>query len=127
MRIRVPLDSRPNLRNILDKLIRYKKVIDVPNSVTYLPNFMKALKHLIRIKAKGIYNVVNQGGLRYPALMEVYKKYKPGFSYRKVDFRELGLVMTNLILSTDKLENTGFKVRNINQVLDECVKHYLKY
>ena len=115
------------MRNILDKLIRYKKVIDVPNSVTYLPNFMKALKHLIRIKAKGIYNVVNQGGLRYPALMEVYKKYKPGFSYRKVDFRELGLVMTNLILSTDKLENTGFKVRNINQVLDECVKHYLKY
>ncbi|MCX5712633.1 MAG: sugar nucleotide-binding protein [Candidatus Omnitrophica bacterium] len=127
LRIRVPLDDRPESRNILDKLIRYKKVIDVPNSVTYLPDFMKALKHLIRVRAKGVFNVVNRGGLRYPALMDVYKKYRPGFSYRKIGFKELGLVRTNLVLSTEKLEKTGFKIRNINQVLDECVKNYLKY
>ena len=39
-----------------------------------MPDFAKAVKHLINVEAKGIYNVVNKGGLRYPELLDVYKK-----------------------------------------------------
>lgn len=126
-RVRIPLDDRPHPKNILDKLINYKKVIDVQNSVTYVPDFIKALKHLIAIDATGIYNVVNSGGLEYPKLMQVYNKYVPNFEYKTIKLDELNLVRTNLILSTEKLERSGFKVRNINEVLEECVKNYLKY
>ncbi|MDP2941082.1 MAG: sugar nucleotide-binding protein [Candidatus Omnitrophota bacterium] len=126
-RIRIPLDDRPHPRNILTKLIEYKKVIDLPNSVTYLPDFFAALKHLIKIDARGIYNLVNDGPLRFPQLMEVYKKYNPGFSYEVIDFKQLNLSRTNLILSTEKLKNSGFKVRPIEEVLEECVQSYLKY
>jgi len=127
VRIRIPLDNRPHPRNILTKLINYKKVIDIPNSVTYIPDFIKALKHLIEINAKGIYNVVNKGALRYPELLDVYKKYVPDFEYTIIDYKELNLVRTNLILSTKKLEKTGFKIRDIKEVLEECVKTYIKY
>lgn len=127
IRIRIPLDNRPHPRNILTKLINYKKVIDIPNSVTYIPDFIHALSHLIEINATGIYNVVVKDALRYPELMELYQKYSPGFKYETIDFKKLNQVRTNLILSTKKLENTGFKVRNIQQVLEECVKEYLKY
>jgi 3,5-epimerase/4-reductase len=127
IRIRVPLDNRPHPRNILSKLIKFKKVIDIPNSITYIPDFVKALKHLIRIRARGIYNVVNKGALRYPELMEVYKNHIPDFEYKVVDYKKLGLVRTNLILSTKKLEKTGFKLRNIHEVLEECVQDYIKY
>jgi len=127
IRIRIPLDVRPHQRNILTKLIHYKKVIDIPNSVTYIPDFIKALKYLIEIDAKGIYNVVNEGGLRYPELLEVYKKYVPDYFYEIVN---LNLVLkaprTNLILSTDKLKKAGFKVRKISEVLEECVQDYVK-
>lgn len=126
-RIRVPLDDRPCPKNLIDKLVGYKKVIDLPNSVTYIPDFIRALKHLIEIDAKGIYNVVNRGGLKYPELLEVYKKYVPGFNYEIVSAQSLKLVRTNLILSTEKLESSGFKVRDIHEVLEECVKGYLKY
>jgi len=126
-RVRVPLDNRPHARNILDKLVQYKKVIDVPNSITYIPDFIKALKHLIQVGAKGIYNTVNEGGLRYQDLMEVYKKYVPDFKYEVIDYKKLNLIRTNLILSTKKLEDSGFKVRSIQEVLEECVKDYLKY
>ncbi len=126
LRIRIPLDTKPHHKNILDKLIRCKKVIDVRNSVTYIPDFIKAVRHLIRINARGIFNVVNKGGLRYPKLMSVYAKYVQGFSYEVINFRELNSIRTNLILSTNKLEKTGFKVRQINSVLEECVKKYLK-
>ena len=147
-RIRIPLLNEPHPKNILDKLIKYGKVITLKNSVTYIPDFIRALKHLIKIDAKGIYNVVNKGGLSYPKLMEVYKKYVfshcepktafrhceprrgaaiPSFNYKTIDFRKLGLTRTNLLMSTRKLEQTGFKVRPIDSVLEECVKDYLKY
>lgn len=124
-RIRMPLDDRPHPRNILTKLVNIKKVIDLPNSITYIPDFIKALKHLINIDANGIYNVVNRGALKYPELMSMYKKYVPEFNYETVDFRKLNLVRTNLILSTQRLEKSGFKLRGIDEVLEECVKNYL--
>ena len=127
VRIRIPLDNRPHPRNILTKLINYKKAIDTPNSITYIPDFINALKHLIQIEANGIYNVVNKGALTYPALLEIYKKYSPGFQYQVINYKDLNLVRTNLILSTKKLEQTGFKVRDIKEVLEECVQEYLKY
>ncbi len=125
-RIRIPLLNARHPKNVLDKLIRYKKVIDIANSVTYIPDFIRAIKHLIRIDARGVYNVVNKGGLRYPRLMDVYKKYVPSFKFKTVPVKSLGLERTNLILSAGKLEKTGFKIRNINSVLEECVKEYLK-
>ncbi len=125
-RIRIPLLNARHPKNVLDKLIKYKKVIDIANSITYIPDFIRAIKHLIKIDARGVYNVVNKGGLRYPELMRVYQKYVPEFKFKVIALKKLGLTRTNLILSTNKLEKTGFKVRNINSVLEECVKEYLK-
>ena len=125
-RIRIPLLNAKHPKNILDKLIKYKQVIDIPNSVTYIPDFIQAIKHLIKIDACGIYNAVNKGGLRYPKLMKIYQKYVPGFRYTVIDLGKLGLVRTNLLLSIAKLEKSGFKARSINSILEECVKEYLK-
>ncbi len=127
LRIRIPLLNQPHPKNLLDKLIKYKKVIDVPNSVTYIPDFVSAVKYLIGIGAKGVYNVVNKGGLCYPNLMRLYQKYVPDFKFDVISLKKLSLVRTNLLLSTKKLEKTGFKVRDINTILEECVKEYLKY
>jgi len=126
VRIRIPLDNRPSPKNTLDKLIRYKQIIDIKNSVTYLPDLMKAIRHLIKINARGIYNVVNKGGLNYADLLDVYTKYSPGYKYEVVPFNKLHLVRTNLLMSCGKLEKSGFKMRNINSVLEECVKNYVR-
>ncbi len=125
-RVRIPLDNRSHPKNILNKLIQYKTVIDIPNSVTYIPDFVKMIKHLIRKDARGIFNTVNKGALRYPVLMDIYKKYVPSFKYSLLPLRQLNLKRTNLVLSTAKLEKTGFKVRPIEDVLEECVKEYVK-
>lgn len=124
-RIRIPLDNKPHPKNILTKLINYKKAIDIPNSVTYIPDFINALDHLMKINARGIYNLVNRGGLRYPSLLNIYKKYVPEFKYKVIDYKQLNLIRTNLILSTEKLEKTKFDTRDINDVLEECVRGYL--
>jgi len=126
LRIRIPLDNRPHPKNILTKLLNFKKVIDIDNSVTYLPDFVKMVSHLLSIDAQGIYNAVNKGGLRYSQLLDTYKKYKPEFTYSTMSTSELKTPRTNVVLSTEKLEKTGFVVRPITEVLDECVKSYLQ-
>ncbi len=125
-RIRIPLDDRPHPRNILDKLVKYRHVINLPNSLTYIPDFLAALKHLLKVNARGVYNIVNKGGVRYPELLDVYKKYVPDFKYSVIAYKKLKLKRTNLILSVRKLEGTGFKVRDIHKILEECVSRYVK-
>lgn len=125
VRVRIPLDDRPGRKNIIDKLVKYGKVIDVPNSVTYVPDFVEMVRHLIAVKANGIFNTVNKGGLYYRDLMETYRKYVPDFAYKVIPLSSLKLKRTNLLLSTKKLEATGFKVRPIKSVLDECIQRYI--
>lgn len=127
LRIRIPLDNRPHPRNILTKLLSFQKVITLANSVTYIPDFIDALKHLIKTDARGLYNVVNEGGLKYPDLLDIYKKYVPDFKYEVLDHKKLGLVRTNLLMSSKKLARAGYRMRSIGKVLEECVKDYLKY
>lgn len=126
LRIRVPLDIYPHPRNLLTKLIKYKKVISEPNSVTYIPDFIKALEHLLKIKAKGTFNVAVKGGLRYKQLLEAYQLHVPGFKFTKTSLKKLGLARTSLVLSTKKLEKTGFAVRGPEDILNECVGKYLR-
>jgi len=127
LRIRVPLDNRPHPKNLLTKLINYKRAIDLPNSVTYIPDFIEALKHLINTEASGIYNIVAEGALRYPELLAAYNKYALDFKYETIDYKALNLKRTNVVLSTAKLQKSGFRVREIKDIVEECVKEYVKY
>ena len=127
LRIRIPLNFQPHPKNLLTKLIKYQRIIDAPNSVTYIPDFMRALKHLISINAYGTYNIVLKGGLSYPSLMAAYKKLNPKYEYKIISYKKLKLNRTNLILSTRKLEKTGFKVRTPVEVIKKCVAEYVKY
>ena len=95
--------------------------------MTYLPDFIEALKHLILNDARGIYNVVNKGGLRYPELLRVYQRHVPGYTFETIDAKKLNLVRTNILLSTKKLEKAGYRIRDIKEVYEECVENYLKY
>lgn len=126
IRIRIPLNTEPHSKNLLTKLIKYKKIIDAPNSVTYIPDFIKALKHLIHINAHGTYNIVLKGGVDYPKLMKAYQELVPAFQYDVIDLKDLNLKRTNLVLSTRKLEKTGFKVRTLDEVIKECLDEYVK-
>jgi hypothetical protein len=124
LRPRIPLDNKPHQRNILTKLIRYGKVIDEPNSVTYLPDFICAVEALLREDAWGVFNVVNDGTLRYPDLMDVYKAYRPDFKYEITTLKDLGITRTNVILDNAKVSKY-WTARNINWVLDDCVREYV--
>lgn len=125
LRIRIPLDIKPHPKNLLTKLIKYKRIIGTPNSVTYIPDMVAALVGLINKEASGIFNVVTAGDCKYWDLLDIYKKYVSGFDYEKIKYKSLGKVRTNLILSTEKLEGMDIPVRNIKEIYEECVSNYV--
>lgn len=125
LRVHMPLDFIPHPKNLLSKLLTYSSVIDVPNSVTYVPDFLEAAKQLLKEDAEGIYNIVTYGELRFKELLEEYRKFNPNHAYAIMDVSELKKEVSNVVLSSDKIEEFGIKVRDIHEILPECVQQYV--
>ena len=125
LRIRLPLDNRPASKNVLTKVLKFTKIIDTPNSITYIPDFIYALKYLIKTDARGLFNVTNKGTLTYPDILKIYRRYRPEFQYEVMSHKGLTIKRTNLIMTSRKLEQAGFKMRSVRDILEECVKEYV--
>lgn len=125
-RIRVPLDDRPHPRNILTKLLTFKRIIDVKNSITYIPDMLKCLNYLIEAKASGIYNVVADGAIRYTEILRAYEMVSGTIiPYKIIPVNQLGLFRTNVILDTFNLRLAGYDPVNIYDILVDCIRSYV--
>ena len=63
-RLRIPFDQFDGPRNYLSKLLRYERLLEARNSLTYLPEFATAvLDCLLKQVSFGIYNVTNPGSI----------------------------------------------------------------
>jgi 3,5-epimerase/4-reductase len=132
LRIRMPIDGKPHERNLIDKLSKFKKVIDIPNSMTTIPHFLDAMWTLIDKKRTGIYNIVNPGTISAARIMEMYKELvDPNhtfeiFSKEELDRITMG-IRSNCVLNSDKLESEGIKMPQIQKAIRECLLEYKKY
>lgn len=128
LRIRMPIDNRPSQKNLITKLINYKRVINIPNSVTYIPDLAKITKILIQRKETGIFNVVNDGSIAHKEILEMYRNIvDPKFDMPIfIPLEELGTKAprSNCTLSAEKLENIGIKMNKTKDVIKECMEEY---
>lgn len=110
LRIRMPILSKPNPRNFIDKIAKYSHVINEGNSVTVVDDMLDAMKILIEQKATGIMNMVNPGVLYHHDMLALYKEVvEPNHSFTPISMEELTQKFTcagrsNCVLSGEKLE-----------------------
>jgi len=95
LRIRMPIDNIDHERNLINKLKNYNSVIDIPNSMTYVPDFLKVLGILLSKKAIGVYNVVNPGSI---SALDIVSAYKENIN-RAHNFEVMSLEELNRITS----------------------------
>ena len=131
MRIRMPLDSVPSPRNLIDKLKGYKKVLVVPNSITVVDDFLRIAKILMDEKSTGIYNIVNKHPITHDKLLELYREAGGNVQeYETISASQLDAMTlarrSNCILSTEKLEKLDIYVPNSLDSARECLKSYVK-
>lgn len=131
LRIRMPIDDIPSPRNLIDKLIGYKQVINIPNSITYIPDFIDIAKKLMDTHENGIFNITNNGTITHKEILEMYKNIVDP-SYEMPEFIPIEKLDTiakrsNCILYNARLEGKGIEVRHVLEAMEICMKGYAKY
>ena len=129
IRIRIPLDDIPSDRNVINKIIKYAKIVEIENSITYLPDLMRVTDKLIDSRAVGIYNVVNKGAVKYSFVLDKYKEIvNPEHTYELFTPAELDAATTakrsNCVLSIEKLEKEGIHIRPIEEAVVKALTNY---
>jgi dTDP-4-dehydrorhamnose reductase len=108
LRIRMPLSDDLHPRNFITKIIKYSKVINIPNSMTVLNDLLPVVIDMLINKKIGIYNFTNPGLISHNEILTLYKKYiDPEFQWQNFDLNEFSTVTkagrSNNCLDSSKL------------------------
>lgn len=130
-RLRMPIDSRPGPRNLIDKLATYQSVIDVENSVTVIDDLVAALRGIIEKRGTGVFHTVNPGIMRHRDLLGLYRELvDPNHTCEWITDADLvarGLATkqrSNNILQSDRLRELGVYMRPIQEALRDTMMKY---
>lgn len=130
-RIRIPILSEPNPKNVIDKLLVYPKMINVMNSFSVIEDFVPAAIRLMEMGATGVFNMTNPGAMDHKTLMEMYREIvDPSFKINlmpKAEQDELCKRRSNCVLNTDKREKLGVHMRPIGESVRSALQKYKEY
>ncbi len=130
-RLRMPIDSVPGPRNLIDKLSNYKQVVDVENSVTIVEDLLTALHQLMEKRGTGVFHLVNPSTMRHRDLLALYKELvDPSHECEWIKPEELvgrGLAAkarSNCILQSKRLAELGIHMRPVDVALRDVMEKY---
>lgn len=129
VRIRMPITNDINYnRNFINKIINYKKICSMNNSMTVLPDLLPLLIDMIIKKEIGTINLVNPGYISHNEILELYKEIKnPDFTWENMTIEEQNQLLlserSNNILNTEKLQNLYPDVKDIKSSIKDLLKN----
>ena len=90
------------------QIIKYDKVVDIPNSMTVLPELLPYSLEMARRKLTGVMNFTNPGAISHNQILELYKQYvDPEFSWSNFTIEEQAKVIvaprSNNLLDTKRV------------------------
>lgn len=129
LRIRIPIEGKSNPKNVINKLLKYEKIISVQNSFTVLEDLLPATQALIIKGERGIFNMTNVGSMDHEYLMDQYKHIvDPLLHYEVMSVEEMNTIVkaerSNTILDVSKREALGIHMPEIKERVKEILVHY---
>jgi dTDP-4-dehydrorhamnose reductase len=130
LRLRMPVSDSTSPRNLLSKLIKYNKVLEEPNSITFMSDLKNAVQFVIDNKLFGIYNITSDKPLTHSVFLEEYKKYVPTHTYEKITVEQLSSMVvatrSNCVLDNSKIKSKGFVFADTDARVREVVKAFVE-
>jgi len=134
LRPRQLVSSRSHPANLLTKFLNLKKIsaIDEDNSLTCIEDLGMMIDHLLDTRQVGVFNCANSGVISpYWIANRLKETISPDLDVDKIEYLEylkkIPNKRVNTVLSTNKLESTGFKNRSAKDAVDWCIKNYKNY
>jgi dTDP-4-dehydrorhamnose reductase len=82
LRVRMPISDDLSPRNFITKIVKYDKVVNIPNSMTVLTDLLPISLIMAERNLTGIYNFCNPGAISHNEVLDLYKKYiDPSYTY----------------------------------------------
>lgn len=128
LRIRMPISNKNHPRNLINKLINYKEIIDIQNSVTFMDDLVNVVRWVAKNSVMGMYHATNPDTLTAKEIMEEYQKYVPEHKFTVIDENKLNdltiATRSNCILNSEKLRK-DFYFPSAKEALKKCMKEYI--
>ena len=119
VRIRMPItnDITSN-RNFINKIINYKKICSMNNSMSVLPDLLPLMIDMIIKKEIGTINLTNPDYISHNEILDLYKEIiNPDFKWENMTIEEQNKILlserSNNILNTEKLKKLYPDVKDI--------------
>lgn len=127
LRLRMPFDGSGNERTLIQKLKRYPRVHNLPNSLTYIPDFIQAADSLIKKSATGIYHIVNPGTASPYEIMKLYQEIvDPNHVVELLSDEEVQTIQkagrSNCLLNTEKLAEEGVILLSVQEAIKQALQ-----
>jgi len=128
LRIRMPISYESNERNFIDKIVNYKNICSIQNSMTVLDDMFPIIKTMILKNIVGSYNLTNPGTIEHNEILEMYKKYiNPEHTWNNISYDEQMKILkserSNNELDCTKLiqfcKNNNLKLKNIKESVND--------
>lgn len=122
VRINYPISNNASSKNLITKLLGFKKIENNTLTITYLDELIPVLINMIQDDTinKGVCNLVNKGDISLVDILQIYSRYKE-HSY------EIANTQTNnkssSLLSIGKLAK--YNVSDIKYAVDDCIQKYI--
>lgn len=132
VRIRMPISADLNSRNFITKIITYKKVCSVHNSMTVLPELLPLMIDMALNKnITGTINLTNPGLISHNEILQMYKEIvNPMFEWENFSIDEqtkiLAAKRSNNYLDSSKLQELYPNVLNIKDSVKKCLEQIKK-
>ena len=126
LRLMPPLDNIPHERNLITKLVKYRRALNVPSSVSIIDDFIAAALFLMEERATGLYNVANQGVISPAQILGMYKEIvDPSYEFEVISPKDLGTkaARPSCVLNVDRL-CLFFDMPDIQESLDTTLRIY---
>ncbi|GBF90980.1 rhamnose biosynthetic enzyme [Raphidocelis subcapitata] len=127
LRVRMPIVADLTYpRNFITKIIKYDKVVDIPNSMTVLPELLPYSIEMAKRKLTGIMNYTNPGAISHNEILQLYKEYiDPEFTWSNFTIEEQAKVIvaprSNNLLDTKRIESEFPEILSIKDSLIKYV------
>lgn len=129
LRLRMPVSSKNDPRNFINKIRGYDQIIDIPNSMTMMDDLVRCVDWAAKERMTGIFHVTNPEPITAAQVMREYQKYVPDHKFTVIDEAQLDKLTiakrSNCILDTTKLNDAGFHMTPSKEALEKCMAQYM--